>query len=245
MSSIIIPARYASTRFPGKVLAPVGGIPMIVRVTNRCVESKADNVYVVCDDERVKNALKSTGVDVIMSAPSLPTGTDRVAFAAQNINDDIILNVQGDEPFIPPSLMNGLIDMLNDEPQINMGSACVRFQPDEDFTNPAHVKVVLDNNCNALYFSRHPIPFDRDGIIPARYKHIGVYAFRRKYLMSYASLPKTPLESAEMLEQLRALEHGEKIKMLITNYHPLSVDTPEDLAAAEAFLRANGEYYEK
>ncbi len=240
MSSIIIPARYASTRFPGKILAKVGGTPMIVRVVNRCLQSKADNVYVVCDDERIRDALKPTGVEVIMSDPALPTGTDRVAFAAQNIDDEIVINVQGDEPFIPPALMDGLIDMLESEPNLNMVSACVPFSQTDSLANPAHVKVVMNNNRYALYFSRAAIPYDRDNSSPVLYKHIGIYGFRRQYLMTYASLPKTPLESAEMLEQLRALEHGTPIKMLITDYRPISVDTPEDLAIAEDFINNIG-----
>ena len=237
MSTIIIPARYASTRFPGKVMAEIGGKPMIVRVAEQCLKTEADQVYVAADDERVAEAVRALGVPVVMTPPDLPTGTDRIAMIAKDLNDDIIINVQGDEPFIPPTLINSLIKQLKDEDSLNMNSACTVFKHDADVNNPAHVKVVLDKNGYALYFSRLPIPFDRDGNInPLRYKHIGIYGYRRKFLLEFAQMDKTPLESSEMLEQLRALESGERIKMVKTDYMPLSVDTREDLKLAEDYF---------
>ena len=237
MASVMIPARIGSTRFPRKVLAPIGGLPMILHVVNKCLKSKADNVYVVTDSEEVKSAVKDSGVEVIMTGEAA-TGTDRVAAAAEKVEDEIIINVQGDEPFILPSLIDELIDTIKNEPTLKMATPCTLFEDGEDLTDPAKVKVVSDLKGYALYFSRSTIPFDRDGIGPKRYKHIGVYAFRRDLLLKYPTLPRTPLEQAENLEQLRVLEHGERIKLITTDYKPLSVDTKEDLEAAEAFFSA-------
>jgi 3-deoxy-manno-octulosonate cytidylyltransferase (CMP-KDO synthetase) len=235
MSAVIIPARYASTRFPGKLLAPLGGEPIIAHTVRSALKSKADKVYAVTDDERIAAALKGCPdrLKIIMSDPSIPTGTDRVAFAAKNIDDEIIINVQADEPFIPPALLDNLALALEADKNTGMASACVPFG---DAENPNHVKVVLDSGNFALYFSRCPIPFDRDRKGITRYKHIGVYAFRRDTLFKFAALNSTPLENAEMLEQLRALENGIRIKMLITDYFPISVDTPDDLRMAETAL---------
>jgi 3-deoxy-manno-octulosonate cytidylyltransferase (CMP-KDO synthetase) len=241
MPAVIIPARYASTRFPGKLLAPLGGEPLIVHTVRGVLKSRADKVCVAADDGRIADALKEIAAahgkrfSVVMSDASIPTGTDRVAFAAKQIEDDIIVNVQGDEPFISPELLNEIFPLFEKEKEIEMASACVRIYGD-DAENPNHVKVVLDKDNFALYFSRSPIPFDRDKKNPVRYKHIGIYAFRRETLFRFAKLPPAPLESAEMLEQLRALENGIKIKMLVTDYSPISVDTSEDLIKAEAAL---------
>jgi 3-deoxy-manno-octulosonate cytidylyltransferase (CMP-KDO synthetase) len=239
MSAVIIPARYASTRFPGKLLAPLGGEPLIAHTVRSALKSRADKVYTVTDDKRIAAALKGyeslNRLKIIMSDPAIPTGTDRVAFAAKNIDDEIIINVQADEPFIPPALLDDLAAALEADQDIAMASACVPFN---DAENPNHVKVVLDGGNFALYFSRCPIPFDRDRKGITRYKHIGVYAFRRETLFRFAALKSAPLENAEMLEQLRALENGMRIKMLITDYFPVSVDTPDDLKAAETALKA-------
>jgi 3-deoxy-manno-octulosonate cytidylyltransferase (CMP-KDO synthetase) len=239
MSAVIIPARYASTRFPGKLLAPLGGEPLIIHTVRSALKSKADKVYAVTDDERIAATLKGyeslNRLEIIMSDPAIPTGTDRVAFAAKNIDDEIIINVQADEPFVPPALLDALAAALEADKNIGMASACVPF---DDAENPNHVKVVLDGGNFALYFSRCPIPFDRDRKGVTRYKHIGVYAFRRDTLFRFAALKSTTLENAEMLEQLRALENGIRIKMLITDYFPISVDTPDDLRTAETALEA-------
>ena len=239
MSSVIIPARYASVRFPGKVLVKIGGIPLIERVVAQCLKTKADNVYVVTDDERVSEALRHTGVPVIMSPPEIATGTDRVAFAAKGLTDAVIINAQGDEPFISPALIDTLIEQLSADASLNMITACCEFKAGEDIGNPANVKVVLDSNGYALYFSRLPIPCDRDmKAHPVRYKHIGIYGFKRDFLLKYAEMPATPLESSEMLEQLRALENGERIKVIKTAYKPISIDTADDLAIAEEYLKS-------
>jgi 3-deoxy-manno-octulosonate cytidylyltransferase (CMP-KDO synthetase) len=236
-SAVVIPARYASTRFPGKVLAKIGNVPMVERVVNQCLKTRADGVYVVTDDERVCTALQHTGVPVVMSAPDIATGTDRVAFLAKELTADIVINVQGDEPFINPGLIDNLTAQLAEDNSLNMITACTAFDDGEDINNTSYVKVVLDSNNYALYFSRSPIPYNRDNTPIVRYKHIGIYGFKRVFLLKYAAMPSTPLESAEMLEQLRVLENGERIKVIKTTYKPLSVDTPNDLICAEEHLK--------
>lgn len=231
MSAVIIPARYGSTRFPGKVLADIDGKPMIVRVAEQAVLSKADKVIVVTDNQKVYEACRYLEkVTVMMSPENLSTGTDRVAFAAKNIDDDIIINVQGDEPFIPPALINELIEGLEKDKSLKMITACVPFADINNSENPSAVKVILDENDFAVYFSRYPIPYNRDNIEDiVRYRHIGIYGFRRNYLFEFATQERTFLERCENLEQLRALEKGVKIKVIKTDYNPLSVDTYEDL----------------
>lgn len=231
MSAVIIPARYGSTRFLGKVLADIDGKPMIVRVAEQAVQTKCDKVIVVTDNEQVYKACENLDkVTVMMSPENLSTGTDRVAYAAKNIDDDIIINVQGDEPFIPPALIDKLIDGLKNDNSLKMITACVPFADINNSENPSAVKVILDENDFAVYFSRYPIPYNRDNIEDiVRYRHIGIYGFRRDYLFEFASQERTFLEKCENLEQLRAIEKGVKIKVIKTDYNPLSVDTYEDL----------------
>ena len=231
MSAGIIPARYGSTRFPGKVLADIDGKPMIVRVAEQAVQTSADKVIVVTDNEKVYEVCSNIDkVNVMMSPSDLSTGTDRVAFAAKNIDDDIIINVQGDEPFIPPLLIEQLIQGLKADKSLKMITACVPFADINNSENPSAVKVILDKDDYAIYFSRYPIPYNRDNIEGViRYRHIGIYGFRRDYLFEFASQERTYLEKCENLEQLRAIENGVKIKVVKTDYNPLSVDTLEDL----------------
>lgn len=237
MSAVIIPARYASTRFPGKILAEIGGIPMIIRVAKRCKMSKADRVIVVTDSRKVMDICGKEGIECVISPENIATGTDRVAFAAANIEDDIIINVQGDEPFIPAALVDGLIDGLESDLELDMITACTPFKSEAEARNTSAVKVVRNLNGMALYFSRYPIPYDRDQTENIfRYRHIGVYGFRRDFLFSFAKLERTPLEKSENLEQLRALENGVGIKVIETGYNSVSVDTPQDLKIAEKFL---------
>ncbi len=242
MSAVIIPARLGSTRFKGKVLADIGGKPMVVRVAESCLKSIADKVIVVTDSEDVYNACSQVdGVHVMMSPSDLSTGTDRVAFAAKDIDDDVIINVQGDEPFIQPELIDALINGLEADKAIKMITAATEFKNIALSENSSAVKVVIDKNDFALYFSRCAIPFDRDkmdGLV--RYKHVGIYGFRRDYLFEFASSERTMLEIAENLEQLRALENGVKIKIVKTDYNPISVDTFEDLQLAIKYLELNG-----
>lgn len=240
MSAVIIPARLGSTRFPGKVLADIGGEPMIVRVAKQALLTKADRVAVVTDSEDVLKVCSGlSGVTAMISPSDLATGTDRVAFAAKDFDDDIIINVQGDEPFIPPSLIDSLIDGLVCDENSDMITACVPFADLKLSENPSAVKVVLDEDGYAVYFSRCPIPFNRDGISDIiRYRHIGIYGFRREYLFKFAKEEKSFLERCENLEQLRAIERGVKIKVVKTDYNPISVDTYEDLQNALKFLES-------
>ncbi len=231
MSAIVIPARYQSSRFPGKVLADIKGKPMVVRVVEQALKTSADRVIVVTDCDKVYNACENIDrVEVMMSPENIATGTDRVAFACGNISDDIIINVQADEPFIPPLLIDELIKGLEQDKSLKMITACTPFQNLEDIENPSAVKVVLDKDDYGIYFSRYPIPYNRDNIDNViRYRHIGIYGFRRDYLLEFSSQKKGYLESCENLEQLRAIENGIKIKVVKTDYNPLSVDTFEDL----------------
>lgn len=231
MSTVIIPARYGSTRFPGKVLADIEGKPMIVRVVEQAVQTSADKVIVATDNEKVYEVCSDIKkVSVIMTPSSISTGTDRVAYVSKNLDDDIIINVQGDEPFIPPKLIEQLIMGLKNDESLKMITACVPFTCVNDSENPSAVKVILDKNDYAVYFSRYPIPYNRDNIDGViRYRHIGIYGFRRDYLLEFASQERAFLEKYENLEQLRAIENGVKIKVVKTDYNPMSVDTIEDL----------------
>jgi len=238
MSIIVIPARYASTRLPGKPIRKIKDVPMILRVAERCMRSKADRVIVATDSKDILEVCE--GMDKLestMSSPELQSGTDRVAVVAKFIMDDIIINVQGDEPFIDPELIDMLISDLENNPSVMMNTAACRFGKDEDVNDPNCVKVVKDAEGNALYFSRAAIPFNRDNAAGVEYfKHIGIYGYRKEWLLKFADMEPSALEQIEKLEQLRALESGVKIKVLETEYKPVSVDTEEDLIKAEEIL---------
>lgn len=241
MSVVVIPARMASTRLPGKPLRKIAGVPMILRVAENCKKSVAGRVIVATDSKEILEACEGVeGLESTMTADDIQSGTDRVARVAKFVEDDIIINVQGDEPFIDPNLINELIKDLRDNPQVLMNTAACRFDEGEDVKDPNCVKVVLDKNGFALYFSRLPIPYDRDGSGNVTYyKHIGIYGFRKSWLMKFASLEQTTLENIEKLEQLRALENGVSIKVIKTDYKPVSVDTEEDLIKAEEIMGRN------
>ena len=240
-AAIIIPARWGSTRFPGKPLRVLAGKPLIQHVWERCIAVPgADQVIVATDDTRVLETAFSFGAEVALTSARHPSGTDRIAEVAKNLPAaDIVLNVQGDEPFLDPKLAGRLIQTLKDAPRIDMATAACPLDP-ADLDNPNAVKVVCDLAGNALYFSRCPIPCDRDGgAPPARLRHLGIYAYRRRFLLEFVKKKQTPLEKLEKLEQLRALEHGAKIRVLTTRSTGPGVDTPEDAAAAEKLLRAS------
>ena len=232
----IIPARYASTRLPGKPLADIAGKPMVWRVYERAKMARlVDEVWVATDDQRVYDTVYGLGGNVIMTSPDHPSGTDRLAEAAGKIQADIYVNVQGDEPLIPPELIDAAVEPLLAEPSLNMATAARETTSPDEIADPSVVKVVLDERGYALYFSRAPIPFHRDiwaggSIIDGIcLKHIGLYVYRRDFLLEYAKIPPTTLELTEKLEQLRALGHGERIKVVITKLESIGVDTPEDL----------------
>jgi len=243
--SAVIPARYGSTRFEGKPLADILGKPMIQYVYEGVCQSKLiDEVIVATDDQRILEAVRNFGGRAVMTSPDHSTGTDRVAEVAQKLRSEIIVNVQGDEPLIKGKIIDKAIRPLLKEDSLSMSTLMTRIEEVKDWLNPHIVKVVADQKGFALYFSRSPIPFPRDLHIerlesnpfgtkrplPKRvFKHIGVYVYRREFLLRYSKMKPTPLEKLEKLEQLRALENGYRIKLTAVNYKPLSVDIPEDI----------------
>lgn len=229
----VIPARYASTRLPGKPLSVIAGKPMIQHVYERACQAKMpDEVVVATDNELVEKAVLDFGGKAVMTSPDHPSGTDRLAEVALMYPDvDVIVNVQGDEPMIPPEVIDNLAAVFEADPELNMATMKVQMD-EEDYDNPAAVKVVTDLNGYALYFSRSLMPYPRNKPEGFKvFKHVGIYAYRRSFLLKYAALNPTPLEKTESLEQLRALENGYKIKVLESDFKGIGVDTPEDLAA--------------
>jgi 3-deoxy-manno-octulosonate cytidylyltransferase (CMP-KDO synthetase) len=237
----VIPARYGSTRFPGKALADIKGKPMIQWVYERTKRSKLiQSVIVATDDERILSAVKSFGGEAMMTSSHHATGTDRIAEVAKSLDCDIVVNVQGDEPLIRPEMIDEALLPLLQDASIPMGTLCKKIDNREEAFDPNVVKVVFDKNGFALYFSRAPIPWDRDAwagksswrelsLAGPLYKHIGLYVYRRDFLLDYTAMHPTALEAAEKLEQLRALENGRKIKIVITHYESFGVDIPDDL----------------
>ena len=241
-AAIIIPARWGSTRFPGKPLHILAGKPLIQHVWERCLAvAGGDQVIVATDDTRILEAAFSFGAEVALTSARHPSGTDRIAEVAKNLpSADIVLNVQGDEPFLDPKLAGRLIKTLKDDSRVQMATAACPLDP-ADLNNSNVVKVVCDLEGNALYFSRCPIPCDRDGVAPppVRLRHLGIYAYRRRFLLDFVTRKQTPLEKLEKLEQLRVLECGAKIRVLTTKSTGPGVDTPDDAIAAEKLLRAH------
>ena len=227
--SVIVPARYASTRFPGKPLVDLGGKPMVVRVCERAAKSGASAVHVATDDERIASAVKGHGFEVVMTRAAHASGTDRLAEAAALLElgeSDVVVNVQGDEPLIEPTLIRQVAERLRDA---DMSTACHAIHDAASLANPNVVKVVMDAKGNALYFSRSRIPYPRDGDAVC-YRHAGIYAYRVGFLRHYAALEPAPLEKAEALEQLRALWHGHRIAVVVSEADiPPGVDTPQDV----------------
>ena len=227
----VIPARYSSTRLPGKPLKLIAGVPMICRVYDRASQAKLiDKAIVATDDERILKAVKEYGGEAMMTRTDHPTGTDRLAEVASAFAGvDVIVNVQGDEPLIEPSLIDNLIDLFNDNADLQMATVSTELKNESEINNPNNVKVISDLNGYALYFSRSVIPYPRNIGKAKVYKHIGIYAYRRDFLLKYAKMSPTPLEQSESLEQLRALENGYKIKVLRSDNQFIGVDTEEDL----------------
>ena len=236
----IIPARWASTRFEGKVLAKIKGKPMIEHVWTRCrLSRRLNDVWIACDDQRILKAAEGFGAQAVMTSPDHDSGTDRIAEAAAGLKADIIINIQGDEPLIHPGTIDDLAAALMNDSSILMATVIKAIASSEELTNPHVVKVVIDQENNALYFSRSVIPFNRDnqGFDAIRYyKHLGIYGYRKDFLMRFSRMPKSRLEKAERLEQLRALEAGVKIKTVLTTMETVGVDTPEDMARVEKLI---------
>jgi len=236
-----IPSRYESTRFPGKPLALVAGKPMIQRVYERTMSSvHVADAYVATDDERIFHCVQGFGGKAVMTDQTHPSGTDRVAEAALKLglkDHDLVVNVQGDQPTFDPSCLPDLLKPFQEGPDILMSTLMIRMHEREEIENPNNVKVVTDTRGFALYFSRAPIPFYRDsGENQGVYKHLGFYAYPVHFLRVFASLSPGPLESAEKLEPLRALEHGFKVKAEETRFDSIEVDTPKDIKKAELMI---------
>jgi 3-deoxy-manno-octulosonate cytidylyltransferase (CMP-KDO synthetase) len=229
-AAAIIPARFVSTRFPGKIVATETGKPLVQHVVDQVRKcNRIDEIVVACDDERIVRALQPFNTRCVMTDPSHPSGTDRVAEAARGMCDaEIVVNVQGDEPEIEPETIDRLVSEMRDSGD-EMETAATLFRPPLDANDPNLVKVVFNREQGAMYFSRSPIPFQRDanGPAPAYYLHVGIYAYARETLIRFAGWKPTPCELAEKLEQLRALEHGVRIGVTIIDHPTHGIDTPE------------------
>jgi 3-deoxy-manno-octulosonate cytidylyltransferase (CMP-KDO synthetase) len=233
----IIPSRYASQRLHAKSLADIHGKPMVQHVYERAKRSRLlTDVIVATDDERIETAVKKFDGKALMTPSTIQSGSDRVAFAARSLDADIIVNVQGDEPLIEPAMIDQTIQLLVDDPAVHVGTAVKKITMLDELLTPTVVKVVLDKNNFALYFTRSLVPFVRDSQEVTDwlkravfYKHFGIYVYRSAFLQQFTSLASTPLEHAEKLEQLRILEHGFRIKVAVTEFDSIPVDTQEDL----------------
>lgn len=247
--SVVIPARMASSRLPDKPLADIGGLPMVVRVAQRAQQSQARQVVVAADDERIVQACHAHGITVVLTRQDHLSGSDRLAQACEILGlaaDEIVVNVQGDEPLIMPALIDEVARVLAQRPEASMSTAAHAIGSVQEFTNPNVVKLVMDAHQMALYFSRAPIPWWRDGQSsgtfmalpnPPPLRHIGIYGYRAGFLSQFPTLPSSPLETLESLEQLRALWHGHRIAVHVTTQTPgPGVDTPEDLLRVRQLL---------
>ena len=236
----VIPARYASSRFPGKALARLDSRTMLEHVYERVSMARyLSGIVIATDDERIFDAARGFGARVRMTRPEHASGTDRAAEIASAFEDvELVVNIQGDEPLIDPNAIDAAVIPLLEEPAIAMGTLKKRIEDPAELIDPNVVKVVTDRFENAIYFSRATIPFSRDGENVPVFKHIGLYVYRRDFLLRYSELPMGPLEQIERLEQLRALENGFKIRVVETDYESLGVDTPADLERVRALIQA-------
>lgn len=238
----IIPARYGSTRFPGKPLADLAGKPMIQHVYERVsLAKRIDEVLVATDDDRIVRAVEAFGGTAVMTSDH-PSGTDRVAEVAADLRCDVVVNVQGDEPLIDPAMVDEVAVPLPDDAAASMVTLAARLTDEEELRSSSVVKVVTDHRGRALYFSRALIPYPRDqeAAFALYRKHIGIYAYSREFVLEFAARDPSPLEKAEGLEQLRALEYGYGIHVLTTEYDAFGIDTPEDLEMARLALQRQG-----
>ncbi len=248
--SVVIPARYASTRLPGKPLQEIAGKPMVQHVYQQALKSSASEVLVATDDERILDAVEAFGGRAVMTSDSHESGTDRLQEVAVNMawpDDHVVVNVQGDEPLIPPQVIDQVAALINSASAADVATLCEAIQRYDDLMNPAVVKVVADQHQRALYFSRAPIPWDRDGFAAGKqqlsagqyWRHIGIYAYRVATLNAFVGWPLAPLESIEKLEQLRVMANGGIIAVAETcQAIPGGVDTPADLERVRAFIAA-------
>ncbi|HIZ87794.1 MAG TPA: 3-deoxy-manno-octulosonate cytidylyltransferase [Candidatus Coprenecus pullistercoris] len=240
----MIPARYGSSRFPGKMLAPLGGKPVIVRTCEAAASMGIfDEVYVVTDDERIRRAVTDAGIRCLMSIREHETGSDRIAEAVEHVDCDIVVNIQGDEPFTRRDTIEKVLAPFygKDGERIDLCTLKELMTEQDDIDNPNNVKVITDIDDFAVYFSRNPIPYPRDKKAGAMYfRHIGIYAFRKEALMMFSGWPMRQNEASEKIECLRFIEYGRKIKVVETSGMKVSIDTPEDLAKAEEILKGRG-----
>ena len=233
----VIPARLNSTRFEGKVLAEILGKPMIQLVWEQVKKSaKLDDVIIACDNEKVLKVARGFGARAVMTSVDHQSGTDRISEAISKEECDIVVNIQGDEPMIQPEVIDSLIEALDKDSSSSMATVIKVIDKEQDLSDPNIVKVVIDSSNNALYFSRSTIPYDRDGLGAKCYKHLGIYAYSKHFLLEFKDLPKSNLEASECLEQLRALEAGYKIKTILTDVETVGVDTKKDLEKVKKLL---------
>ncbi len=236
---IVIPARYGSTRFPGKPLVCIGGISLIERVYRNCSGVKNAQVVVATDDRRIESHVREFGGEAMMTSKHHPSGTDRAAEVARRHACDVVINVQGDEPLLPASVIRRIADVMLREKKLEMATLAHPITRSQDYQDPNVVKVVLDRDSDALYFSRSPIPhlWDAWHSMLGVYRHVGIYAYQRSFLLHYVKWPQSLLEKAEKLEQLRALDRGIKIHVLKTTYEAIGVDVPSDVKKVERILK--------
>ncbi|PZX92118.1 3-deoxy-manno-octulosonate cytidylyltransferase [Flavobacterium aquariorum] len=236
----VIPARYASTRFPAKLMQDLGGKTVILRTYEAAINTKLfDDVFVVTDSDLIFNEIISNGGKAIRSIKEHESGSDRIAEAVENLDVDIVINVQGDEPFIDKDPLAKVIEVFRNDTskQVDLASLMREIKNEDEINNPNNVKVVVDQNGFALYFSRSVIPYPREKNVGVRYmQHIGIYAFRKQALLDFYSLPMKSLEASEKLEQLRYLEFGKRIKMVETSHVGIGIDTAEDLEKARKMI---------
>lgn len=240
---VIIPSRYGSTRFDGKPLAAICGKPMIQWVYERAMAADSvEHVHVATDDERIRKAVEAFGGRVVMTASSCRSGTDRVAEAAERLglaDNDVVINIQGDQPLVDPRCFDAVVKPFFEDADVKMSTLAYAIVDEREITDPKDVKVTFDNRGDALYFSRATIPHGRDGNSGYEiYKHLGVYAYTRAFLECFRNLPAGRLESIEKLEQLRAMEHGHRIRVVVTPYDSPEVDLPADIRRIETKIKA-------
>lgn len=237
----VIPSRYASTRLEGKPLKDICGHTMIEWVYKRTKLSNLDEVVVATDDERIYKEVEKFGGKAILTRKDHENGTSRIAEVCEKYSDyDVIVNVQGDEPLIEPDMINSIIESFKNDSTISMSTLKYKLDKMEDIENPNYVKVITDKKGYALYFSRSVIPYPRKLDIQNYYKHVGIYGYKREFVIEYAKMEPTPLELSESLEQLRALENGYRIKVMETPYKILGVDTQEELEKVREYIKNNG-----
>ena len=241
---VVIPARYASTRLPGKPLIPLANRPLIEWVYRRASQiSSVKRIIVATDHPRIVEAVSSFGGEVVLTPSDLNSGSERVAWVARDLNEEIVVNLQGDEPLISTEAVSMAICFLQDHPEIPAATLASSLTDQNTWLDPSVVKVLVDAQGRALYFTRNPVPHFRDDAfrpLPGLMQHIGVYLFRREFLLEYATWPPVPLEQAEKLEQLRILHHGYPLQVIESHYCSPGVDTPEDVKKVESLLRQEG-----